>query len=266
MRLSEQLRKASLVGAFFVSAFLAVAVPASCLPPGPLQSQKVAQVIDGDTLRLHDGRSVRLIGLNTPELGRKGRRAEPYAQAAKDRLSALIAASDGEVRLHAGEQPRDSYGRWLAHAFDSAGNNLEARLLAEGLGYFVAVPPNVTLADCQLAAERKARAARLGLWRKSPVQPAGSIRQGGFALIEGVVERVERNGGGIWLELQSGVAVQVPSAALGAFRRVRLAEWQGRKVEVRGWVIDRARRQGATPRSRWMIQVSHPSMLGQVLD
>ncbi|WP_376748670.1 thermonuclease family protein, partial [Stutzerimonas nitrititolerans] len=79
MRLSEQLRKASLVGAFFVSAFFAAAASAACSPPGPLQVQKVAQVIDGDTLRLVDGRSVRLIGLNTPELGRKGRRAEPFA-------------------------------------------------------------------------------------------------------------------------------------------------------------------------------------------
>ena len=266
MRLSKLLRKASLVGAFFVSAVLAVAASANCPPPGPLQSQNVAQVIDGDTLRLHDGRSVRLIGLNTPELGRKGRRAEPYAQAAKDRLSALITSSGGQVWLHFGEQSRDSYGRWLAHAFDSAGNNLEARLLAEGLGYFVAVRPNVALADCHFAAERKARSAGLGLWRKPPMKPAGSIRQGGFALIEGLVERVERNGGGIWLELQGGVAVQVPAAALGAFRRLLLDDLQGRRVEVRGWVIDRARRQGATPRARWLIQVSHPSMLGQVLD
>lgn len=264
MRLSEHLKKASLVGAFFVSAFFAVAASATCSPPGPLQIQKVAQVIDGDTLRLADGRSVRLIGLNTPELGRKGRRAEPFAERAKRRLQALIEANGGQVGLHSGEQARDNYGRWLAHAFDSAGNNLEASLLAEGLGYFVAVRPNAALAACHLAAERRARDAGLRLWRTSPVQSAQSIRQGGFAVLEGRVERVERNRGGVWLDLQGGVTVQVPVAALGAFGRARLDELPGRSVEVRGWVIDRARRQGRTPRARWLIQITHPTMLVDV--
>ncbi|KRW74254.1 nuclease [Pseudomonas sp. TTU2014-096BSC] len=263
MRLSEQLRKASLVGAFFVSAFFAAAASAACSPPGPLQVQKVAQVIDGDTLRLVDGRSVRLIGLNTPELGSKGRRAEPFAERARRRLQALVEASGGQVGLHSGEQARDNYGRWLAHAFDSAGNNLEASLLAEGLGYFVVVRPNAALAACHLLAERSAREARLGLWRQSPVQSARNIRQGGFALLEGRVLRVERNRGGIWLELEGGLVVQVPVAALNAFGRGHLEELRGRSVEVRGWVIDRARRQGPTPRSRWLVQVSHPAMLAE---
>lgn len=58
---------------------------------------QVRQVVDGDTLRLVDGRSVRLIGINTPEVGRKGRSSEPYAEAARRRLQALVNASDGRV-------------------------------------------------------------------------------------------------------------------------------------------------------------------------
>lgn len=261
MRLSEHLKKASLVGAFFVSACLSMAATAACSPPGPLQTHQVEKVIDGDTLRLTDGRSVRLIGLNTPELGRKGRRAEPFAETARRRLQALVETSDGQVGLHSGEQARDNYGRWLAHAFDSTGSNLEAALLSEGLGYFVAVRPNAALAACHLMAERRARDAGLGLWRKSPVQAARNVRQGGFALIEGRVARVERNRGGVWLDLEGGVTVQVPVAALDAFRQVRLAEMAGRTIEVRGWVIDRARRQGSAQRARWLIQVTHPTML-----
>lgn len=261
MRLSEHLKKASLVGAFFISVFFTLAATAACSPPGPLQEQKVAQVIDGDTLRLADGRSVRLIGVNTPELGRKGRRVEPFAEMAKRRLQALIETNGGWVRLYSGEQPRDRYGRWLAHAFDSAGNNLEAALLAEGLGYFVAVQPNAALVACHRAAEQRARDAGLRIWRKSPVQASQRVRQGGFALVEGHVERVERNRGGVWLELEGGVAIQVPIAALEAFRQVRLEDLSGRRVEARGWVIDRGRRQGRTPPARWLIQVSHPSML-----
>ncbi|MHB8822818.1 MAG: thermonuclease family protein, partial [Pseudomonadaceae bacterium] len=83
MQFSECMKKASLVGAFFVSVTCSLSVQAFCPAPERLPQFAVAQVIDGDTLRLTDGRSVRLIGLNTPELGRKGRAAEPLADAAR---------------------------------------------------------------------------------------------------------------------------------------------------------------------------------------
>ena len=77
MRFSEHLKEASLVGAFFVSIFFSLQAAALCPASEPLSRVKVATVIDGDTLRLVDGRSVRLIGLNATEMGRKGRSAEP---------------------------------------------------------------------------------------------------------------------------------------------------------------------------------------------
>ena len=98
MHLSVNLKKASLVGAFFVSAVLALPVHALCPAPQGLELQRVAQVIDGDTLRLDDGRSVRMIGLNTPERGRKGRSAEPFAEQATRNLRALVEVLDAHAR------------------------------------------------------------------------------------------------------------------------------------------------------------------------
>ena len=135
------LKKASLVGAFFVFAIFSLQAQALCSVSDPLSRVAVAKVIDGDTLRLVDGRSVRLIGLNAPEMGRKDRGAEPFAEAARRRLQVLISASDGRVGLRLGQEVKDHYGRVLAHAFDERGENLEAALLAEGLGYFVAIAP-----------------------------------------------------------------------------------------------------------------------------
>lgn len=99
-------RKASLVGAFFMAAICAMPAQAFC--PLPVKPQQVAvrQVLDGDTVRLSDGRSVRLIGINAPELGRKGRPSEPYAEAARQRLQALIKASDGRVGLVRGAEAK----------------------------------------------------------------------------------------------------------------------------------------------------------------
>src|SRR3989338_6623699 len=91
MGCSALLKNASLVGAFFVSALMVLPAQAFCPLQPDLSEVRVRQVVDGDTLKLADGRSVRLIGLNTPELGRKGRSAEPGAQAAQRRQFQRIA-------------------------------------------------------------------------------------------------------------------------------------------------------------------------------
>lgn len=261
----ERLKKASLVGAFFVSVFSLGTAQALCPAPSGLPAQQVQRVVDGDTLRLVDGRSVRLIGLNAPELGRDGKPAEPFAQAARQRLQALVAASGERVQLRLGEQARDRYGRTLAHAYDRQGRNLEAQLLAEGLGMFVAIAPNVALADCHRGAEAQARRARLGLWRQAQVVQAGQLQRGGFALVRGEVQRVERNRGGLWLEMQGSLVLQVAPRALAEFDLVQLQGLTGRQLEVRGWVVDRSRRSGLRPgQARWLLPLTHSSML-QVL-
>jgi endonuclease YncB( thermonuclease family) len=186
MRFSEHRKEASLVGAFFVSIFFSLQVEALCPASEPLSSVKVATVIDGDTLRLADGRSVRLIGLNATEMGRKGRSAEPFAEGARNRLQSLVSTNDGYVGIRIGRQSRDHYGRVLAHAFDKHGENLEAQMLAEGLGFFVAIAPSVSLADCQRAAELQARSAGKGVWRQPPVIAADRVRDGGFAIVRPV--------------------------------------------------------------------------------
>ena len=96
------MKKASLAGAFFVSAIWLSAAQAFCPAPAGLDSATVQRVVDGDTLRLSDGRNVRMIGLNTPELGKQGRSDEPFAVAARKRLEALVAESDGRVGLRLG--------------------------------------------------------------------------------------------------------------------------------------------------------------------
>lgn len=256
------LKKASLVGAFFVSAIWLGAAGAACLAPSAGQEVRVERAVDGDTLKLADGRSVRLIGVNAPELARHGRPAEPLAQKARLRLAELISQSGQRVRLVNGRQARDHYGRVLAHAFDARGRNLEEQLLAEGLGFMVVLAPNVALADCQAQAEQRARAARLGVWQRTPVRAANDLAQGGFAVLNARVERVERNRGGIWLEMVGPLVVQVPGKQLKNFAAADLQALTGREVEVRGWVIDRARRGGLKPsQARWLLQVSHPRML-----
>lgn len=261
MGFSEHMRKASLVGAFFVSVFWQIQALALCPSPGRLPSVEVARVVDGDTLRLADGRNVRLIGINTPELGRDGRRAEPYAVAAQRRLQALVQASDGRVGLVMGRERQDRYGRTLAHAYDTQGLNLEAALLAEGLGFMVAIAPNTALVACHQQAEQQGRQERLGIWRKLTPRSPRSLSQGGFSLIDAKVERVERNRGGYWLEMEGPLVLHIPPQAFEAFDLRALNALVGQRLEPRGWLVDRRGRAGKN-QARWMLRVTHPAMLG----
>ncbi|MEO8640315.1 thermonuclease family protein [Pseudomonas sp.] len=256
------MKKASLAGAFFVSAIWFSGAQAFCPAPSGLTSVVVQRVVDGDTLRLSDGRSVRMIGLNTPELGKKGRSDEPFAVAARQRLEALVAASDGRVGLLPGKESQDHYGRTLAHVYSADGANLEAQMLAEGLGFQVAVAPNVDLVDCQQAAEHSARQAGLGLWRQSPVLKAEQINTSGFAVLSGRVSKVQRNRGGVWIELQDSVVLRVAPNFLGQFDVANLEQLKGRQIEARGWVLDRSRRGGLKEgQARWLLPLTDPAML-----
>lgn len=266
MDCSRLLKKASLAGAFFMSAIWLSAANALCPAPLSISQQvpvfAVQRVVDGDTLRLSDGRSVRMIGLNAPETGKKGRTSEPFADAAKRRLQSLVDENGGKVGVIVGEEPQDHYGRTLANLYGRQGINLEAQLLVEGLGYQVAIAPNVALLDCQQSAEQVARQAGLGLWKTSSVQPVGQIANSGFALVSGKITDVQRNGGGLWIELQGALVLRVAPERVGQFDVSRLKRLKGQTIEARGWVVDRSRRGGLQAgQARWMLPVTHPAML-----
>lgn len=255
------LKKASLVGAFFLllSSQVYATTKYCSLAEAPAEFVTVQYVVDGDTLRLQDGRNVRLIGINAPELGGRGRTAEPFAVLASRHLTAVIKSSNAKVALQLGEPSHDRYGRVLAHLYDRKGASIEEQLVAAGLAYHVVIAPNAELAECLAQAERYAQEQRLGLWKTARFTAAQNLQQGGFTLLQGRIKKVQRNRGGVWLELGHSVTVNIPISALPSFKAVRFEQWQGRTVQTRGWVSDRKRQHSKY--ARWRLTVSHPSML-----
>jgi micrococcal nuclease len=128
-------------------------------------------VIDGDTIKLTDGRTVRYIGIDTPEVRRRvGERwvndPEPFGLAASAANKALVAVR--RVRLEFDVQSKDRYGRWLAYVYATSDDGAEfmvnERLLADGMAQPMTIPPNVRYAETFRARAAEARRAGRGLW------------------------------------------------------------------------------------------------------
>jgi micrococcal nuclease len=73
---------------------------------------KVARVIDGDTLQLSTGETVRLIGVDTPETKDPRQPVQHFGKEATAFTRQLVEGKP--VHLEYDQQRRDKYGRSLA--------------------------------------------------------------------------------------------------------------------------------------------------------
>jgi micrococcal nuclease len=130
--------------------------------PRGSEAARVARAVDGDTLVLDDGRTVRIIGLDAPETHNPAMAGpQPFGEAAATRLADLVAGR--VVALETDATPTDHYGRLLRHVW--LGGTLVAEVLVrEGLARAMSIPPDVRHAERLRAAEADARAAGHGLW------------------------------------------------------------------------------------------------------
>lgn len=135
------------------------AVPEGAVPEGATLAT-VEYVHDGDTLFLTDGTKVRLLGIDTPEVGEH---RECYGDEARELLRDLLPEGT-RVQVLADVQPLDQYGRSLLFIYTDGGVNVNLELIERGAAEAVVLPPNVLLADDLEAAEDRAQAAGLGMW------------------------------------------------------------------------------------------------------
>jgi micrococcal nuclease len=111
-------------------------------------------VHDGDTLRC-GAESVRLFGVDAPEVRRGKAPAEPFADAARD---ALVALTRGHVACRLVE--RDRYGRFVGRCWSSQTPDINAALIRTGL----ATEYRRYSKGAYAKAQSEARAAGRGRW------------------------------------------------------------------------------------------------------
>lgn len=139
---------------------IGAAVLAWHLPPEGERLAGGARIVDGDSLNL-DGRSIRLEGIDAPELAQTCERAGgqgPCGREARRALIELIGDDEVVCRL-AGA---DKYRRTLARC-TAGGRNLNAGMVRDGMA--------VSYGDYR-SEESEARGARRGLWAGAFERPA----------------------------------------------------------------------------------------------
>lgn len=259
MPLSGFHKKALLAGAFFIWGLSSTAALALCASDRYDETVVVKKVHDGDTVNLADGRKVRLIGINTPELARNQRPTEAYAKAAKAYLK-NYAEQKPQWRVRWGIQRQDKYGRWLGHVFIDD-NNLNAEMLREGLASVIAIPPNQWSLTCYQQQEVLARREAKGIWGKpgQKIWQAGELPMSlrGFQFISGRVNKIIPTQRSIWLPLSPKFSIRIAREDIQYFDERSLYNWRHKNIEVRGWLNFH--------KGRLQIRIKHPAAI-RVID
>jgi micrococcal nuclease len=130
------------------------------------ETVKVARIIDGDTIVLSDGRRVRYLGINAPEITTNAKKAQCFAQEAKTSNENLVLGKT--VRLEKDTTNRDKYGRLLRFVFVNSVGGQEVLvndyLIRQGFAKVLSIPPDLKLESQFNDALDEAQFNRRGLW------------------------------------------------------------------------------------------------------
>jgi len=206
----------------------------------PQGEGRVAEIIDGRSFRLTDGREIRLAGIESAadETTRANRAAA---------LSALIAGR--EVTLLGADDAPDRYGRQAAIVYlGSTETPVQALLLRQGEAL---VSTEILDKDCAAdlgQAEAEARQAKRGVWADpSVIKNAESSDDilsgiGRFAVVEGKVLSVRESGATTYLNFgrnwTRGFAATISRRTIPVLAQAGIAvkSLENRRIRVRGFI------------------------------
>lgn len=201
----------------------------------------VSDVIDGRTLRLQDGREVRLAGIEAVSTDR---------DSTDIALKALAAGR--KVTLHGENDTPDRYGRQPAFVMlDGADISIQSDLLAQGAALVSAAPVPPGCAGELAAAEAAARRAKRGLWSHAAVIKNAESRDdilagiGQFIVVEGQVLSVRQAGATTYVNFGRNwtrdFAVTISRRTVAALESSGMPpkSFERRRIRVRGYVAQR---------------------------
>lgn len=256
------IRRAIHVCLWLVLALLPARAEAPGLPGGlqPGGSAVVQTVIDGDSLTLVDGRTVRMVGIQAPKLpkGRPNFVEWPHAREAQAALSGLVQGRT--VTLSFSGTQQDRYGRVLAQLVRDDGLWVQGELIRRGFARVYTFPDNRAGATEMLTLEREARAEKRGLWAdpffaiRTPEEAGRYI--GDLQLVEGKIADGAKTQNAVFLNFgndwHTAFTLRLNSETLRLFRAEKVDPLAliGATVRVRGYI--------RRDRERAIMDITHP--------
>lgn len=136
----------------------------------PSRTAEVARTLDGDTFETTDGETIRLLGINAPEIAHPDQDVECWGPESADWLAEQL--SGQVIRLAFDAECTDLYGRTLAYVWtigEDTGDSSDDVLIneqsvREGESRVYEDFDNIKLADVLYAAEAVAKRDAVGLW------------------------------------------------------------------------------------------------------
>jgi micrococcal nuclease len=128
---------------------------------------RVVRIVDGDTVvidRNNASETLRLIGVDTPELHHPTKPVQCFAREAAAYITSLLKDRSVRVVSDPSQDARDKYGRTLAYLYRDDGLFINKALIEEGYGYeYTYEVPYVYQKEFK-AAQTDAREQQKGLW------------------------------------------------------------------------------------------------------
>ena len=128
----------------------------------------VVKIFDGDTIQVEGVGlrfTIRLVGIDAPELARKGKKDQPYSQEAKEKLSLLL----DKKTISLTQYGTGGYNRVLAEIFVNE-TNVNLEMVRSGLAeVYRGKRPGKFDASRYVQAENLAKNAQKGMWVQGSV-------------------------------------------------------------------------------------------------
>lgn len=215
---------------------------------------RVAGIVDARSVRLDDGRDIRLTGIEA-------------TSTTKQALTSLLVGRD--VTLRSTDDTPDRYGRQGALVFIGESDiSVQAVLLAQGDALVSAEIADKACATALISSEAEARRQKKGSWADpSAIKNAESPDDiwagiGRFMVVEGKVLSVRQAGAMTYLNFgrswTRGFAATISKRNLPAFESagMPLRPLENRRIRVRGWV------EGTTGPRIDVVRVGQVELLG----
>lgn len=152
----------------------------------------VTRVFDGDTIEVNvsgQTKSVRYIGINTPEISQPNKPAEPFSKDASDKNRVMV---EGRyVKLEKDISEIDQFGRLLRYVYVD-GIFVNAELIRLGFAQVYSWPPDTKYQDLLVKLEKEAKDNKRGLWGLTTAKATSAPTKSLTLAIDSVTSPVKR--------------------------------------------------------------------------